>query len=256
MTDETKLEILNYVVNGIEPTQPNNDEIFLEQIQANNEIWIELEESVLPEEYRGYAYYFEGMVAGNELTTNLTVLYGGYRYSDKNNVEHYEGVIILVDENFTPIQIINEFSSGTKLRYIQYMKQDEDGTFYYIDDAAFPENYPNKYNSDKRFVMTNNFTLINQMTNTYQVILRKTYNLTGDYKNFYCKNMYSDPNSSHYIFFGSASNGSYWSDLKIFGLQIIVGSSNEWTMYYNHTYTLFGSAIAIFEDGNVNTKVI
>ena len=256
MTDEAKLEILNYVVNNIEPTDPNYDEIFLEQVEVDNEVWIELEESVLPEGYRGYAYYFEGMVAGNELTTNLTVLYGGYRYSDKNNVEHYEGVIILVDENFTPIQIINEFSSGTKLRYIQYMKQDEDGTFYYIDDSAFPENYPNKYNSDKRFVMTNNFTLINQMTNTYQVILRKTYNLTGDYKNFYCKNMYSDPNSSHYIFFGMGSTGSYWGNLKIFSLKIIVGSSNEWTMYYNSSSTLFGSAIALFEEENVKFRCL
>jgi hypothetical protein len=256
MTEETKSQILDYILNKVEQTEKNDDEIFLEQIQANNEIWMQLETSILPTGYKSYAYNFEGMVAGNELTTNLTVLYGGYRFVNKDNVQEFAGVIILVDENFNPIKIINKFNSGTRLRYIQYMKQDEDGTFYYIDDAAFPQNYPDKYNSDKRFVMTNNFTLPNNISGDYEVGLRKSYNLTGNYKNFYCMNMYSDPNSSHYIFFGSASNGSYWSDLKIFGLQIIVGASNEWTMYYNHTYTLFGSAIAIFEDGNVKFRCL
>lgn len=256
MTDETKLEILNYVVNKIEPTDPNYDEIFLEQLEADNEVWNNIETSILPKGYISYNYNFEGMVAGNELTTNLTVIYGGCRYDDENNIEHRVGVIILVDENFTPIKIIDEFSSGTKLRYIQYMKQDEDGTFYYIDDTNFTALLPKNYNSEKRFVMTSNFTLLNQISQDYEVVLRKTYILNGDYKNFYCKNMFSDPNSSHYIFFGQASDGTYWRNIKIFGLKIIVGSSNEWTMYYNNTNNLFGSAIAIFENENVKFRCL
>lgn len=258
MTDETKLEILNYVVNNIEPTNPNYDEIFLEHIQSNNEVWHDIEVSIFPEGWKSYGYNFEGMVAGNELTTNLTVLYGGCWYDDKNNVEHRLGIIILVDENFNPIKIIDEFSSGTKLHYIQYMKQDDDGTFYYIDDTGAPYRLSDE-TTTKRFVLVNNFTLINQMTGEYNVILRKSYNLTGNYNNFYCKNMYKDPNSSHYIFFGQASTGAHfsgWTNLKIFSLKIIVGSTNEWTMYYDTASTIFGSAIALFEGENVKFRCL
>ena len=258
MTDETKLQILNYVVNKVEPTEPNNDEIFLEYIQTNYEVWHDLEVSILPEGWRSYGYYFEGMVAGNELTTNLTVLYGGCWYDDKNNVEHRLGIIILIDENFNPVKIIDHFNSGTKMRYIQRMKQEDDGTFYFIDDTGQPYRLSGE-NSDKRFVMTNNFTIPNNISGDYEVILRKTYNLTGNYKNFYCKDMYSDPNSSHYIFFGQASTGatfSGWTILKIFSLKIIVGASNEWTMYYNTADTLFGSAIGIFENENVKFRCL
>ena len=257
MTDETKLEILNYVVNNIEPTDPNYDEIFLEQIESDYIKWIELETSVLPSNVATYSFLFEGMVAGNELTTNLTVLYGGYYYTlGGSSNEYYKGIIILVDENFSPIKIINKFSSGTDLKYIQYMKQDDDGTFYYIDDNNFTNYFPRNYNSEKRFVMVNNFTLINQMTGEYNVILRKSYILTGTYNNFYCKNMYKDPNSSHYIFFGVGSTGSYWGNLKIFSLKIIVGSTNEWNMYYTTSSTLFGSAIAVFEGENVKFRCL
>lgn len=258
MTDETKLEILNYVVNNIEPTDPNYDEIFLEQIQSNNEVWHDIEVSIFPEGWKSYGYNFEGMVAGNELTTNLTILYGGCWYTDKNNVEHRLGIIILVDENFTPIKIIDEFSSGTELRYIQYMKQDDDGTFYFIDDTGAPYRLSDE-TTTKRFVLVNNFTLINQMTGEYNVILRKSYTLTGNYNNFYCMNMYKDPNSSHYIFFGQASTGTHtggWTGLKIFSLEIIVGSTNEWTMYYNTANTIFGSAIALFEGENVKFRCL
>ena len=258
MTDETKLEILNYVVNNIEPTDPNYDEIFLEKIQSDNQVWHDIEESIFPEGWRAYGYNFEGMVAGNEFTTNLTVLYGGCWYDDKDRVEHRLGIIILVDENFTPIKIIDEFSSGTKLRYIQYMKQDDDGTFYYIDDTGAPYRLSDE-TTTKRFVLVNNFTLVNQTTGEYNVILRKSYNLTGNYNNFYCKNMYKDPNSSHYIFFGQSSTGAHvsgWTGLKIFGLKIIVGATNEWTMYYNTGTTIFGSAIAIFDGENVKFRCL
>lgn len=251
MTDEYKLEILNYIVNHTEKTSPNDDEIFLEQQEVSMEHWI----NYLPNSWNNFRY--EGMVAGNEATTNLTVLYGGYLDDSDNS----HGIITLVDENFMPVKTIYNFNSGTPLRYIQYMKQAEDGTFYYIDDSVFTHTQRQQsLSSEKRFIMTNNFTLINQLTNNYELILRKSYFLRGDYKNFYCKNMFKNPNSSHYVFFGSAADSSSpnysYRILKIIELKINVGTANEWTMFYNGASTLFGSAIATFQDDNVKFRCL
>ena len=257
MTDETKLQILNYIVNNINPTAPNDDEIFAEKQLGNNTMLRYLIAKALPENMSSYSVRFEGMVAGNELTTDLTVVYGGIRYYKQNDsTAYFMGLIVLMDENFNPIKVLTEFTSGTKLRYIQYMKQESDGTFYYIDDTNFPFLYPENYNSEKRFVMTTNFTIMNQVVGDYTVGLRKTYNLPSDYKNFYCKNMYSDPNTSHYIFFGQAGDGTSWRNMKIFSLKIIVGATNEWNMYYNQNGLIFGSAIALFDDENVKFRCL
>ena len=244
MTDEAKLEILNYIVNGIDITEKNDDEIFAEQESIDRSKWVDY----IPNWWNNFRY--EGMVAGNELTTNLTVLYGGYQ--DTNNISH--GIITLVDENFMPVKTIYEYNSGTELRYIQYMKQAEDGTFYFIDDSVFSfNNQKNVETSQKRFVMTNNFTLPNNVSGDYEVRLRTSYIFSSTYQNFYCKNMYKDPNSSHYIFFGVGTDTQTHDNfrrLRIIDLKVNVGYANEWTMYYDDTNnrTLFSSAIAEFQD--------
>jgi hypothetical protein len=251
MTDEAKLEILNYVVNNVETTSPNNEEIFLEQEEINRDDWV----NYIPEHWNNFRY--EGMVAGNELTTNLTILYGGYRDTSMNS----HGIITLVDENFKPVKTIYEYSSGTQLRYIQYMKQADDGTFYFVDDSVFSyDNTSEVINSQKRFVMTNNFTLPNQ-NGDYTVILRRSYIFGDSYKNFYCKNMYKDPNSAHYVLFGAGADTQAvlsFKRLRIIGLKVEVGTANEWTMYYDDSSnnTMFSSAIAMFEEENVKFRCL
>lgn len=250
MTEENKINILNYLLGGIEPTSSDNSEIFLEQEDIPLEAW----QSFLPNGWNDFR--FEGMVAPNEKTTSLGVLYGGY--IDMNN--NVCGIIVLVDQNFTPVQTIYEYDSGTKLRYIQCMKQAEDGTFYFIDDTAFTfVQKQEATTSQKRFVMVNNFTLTN--TGTYSIHLRTSYILSGDYVNFYCKNMYKDPNSSHYILFGSGATATgsetlTFRQLKIWSLKINVGSANEWTMYANENHRVYGSAIATFEGDNVRYRCL
>lgn len=252
MTENYKEKLLDYITGDITPTSPTTDEIFKEENNIPRSWWT----NYTPNTWNNFRY--EGMVAPNELTSNLTVLYGGYL--DANNNSH--GIITLVDENFKPIKSIYEFSSGTPLRYIQYMKQAEDGTFYFIDDTAFTFTQNEQaMTSQKRFVMVNNFTLINQVTNDYQVNLRTSYIFGSTYQNFYCKNMFKDPNSSHYIFFGSSADASSpfysYRILKIIDLKVNVGEANEWTLFVNVEQRVFGSAIALFDnDSNVQYRCL
>lgn len=247
MTDEYKRQILDYITNLLNRTKPDNSEVFLEQEEISKDKW----EEIIPDSYMKVR--FEDMIAGNELTTNLSVLYGGYYLT--SSIQY--GIIVLVDENFNPVKAILEYDSGTKLRYIQRMKQAEDGTFYLVDDEVFtPDKITQAKTSQKRFVMTNNFTVKNQLVNDYQIVLRTSYIFSGNYVNFYCRDMYKDPNSAHYIFFGH-TNDNTWRYLRIFGLKVNVGMANEWTMFSNDsTNMFFGGAIALFQEDNVKYRCL
>lgn len=253
MTDENKIETLNYLLGNITPTASDDSEIFLEQEELERKDWLPF----LPEEFN--IIRFEGMVAPNEMTSSLTVLYGGYM---SHSGKAY-GMIWLVDENFKPVKSIYKRDTGNELRYIQYMKQAEDGTFYYIDDAAISYHNPEKSSTaEKRIIMTNNFTVKDITTNDYVLSYRKYYYFPSAYKNFYCKNMYKDPDSASYIFFGNSaskniSTGNWgWRNLRISGLKINVGTPNVWTSYVNETERLFGSAMAVFESGNPKFRCV
>lgn len=247
MTTENKQNILDYVSGMFTTTQKEEKEIFLEQEEVDRSNWL----NYLPEHWNNFR--FEGIISPNEKTTPLGVMYGGFIDTDNNVC----GIIVLIDQDFKPVKTIYEYDSGTKLRYIQYMKQAEDGTFYFVDDTAFTFSQRQQVmTSQKRFVMTNNFTIATD----YAVKLRTSYIFSGDYVNFYCKNMFKDPNSSHYIFFGSAVDSSTpqydYKNLKIFSLKVNVGEANTWTMYVNETQRIFGSAIATFEGENVKFRCL
>ena len=140
------------------------------------------------------------------------------------------------------------------------MKQAEDGSFYFIDDTNFPYQRPQQSSlSEKRFVMINNITV--PIQEEYRLNLRTSYIFPNANKNFYCKNMFKDPNSSHYIFFGNGATNRDshwdWDDLKIYGLKVNVGEANEWTTYVEQQQALFGSAIALFDnDSNIQFRCL
>lgn len=252
MTEDYKKNVLDYITNMMNQTSPTNEEIFKEQINIDRSVWADY----IPSACNGFRY--EGMVAPDETTTGLGVLYGGYIDTDNNVC----GIITLFDNDFVPVKTIYEYSSGTKLRYIQYMKEAEDGTFYFIDDTAFT--YAQRQQvmtSQKRFVMVNNFTVVDPITNDYEIYLRTSYVFSGNYVNFYCKNMFKNPNSAHYIFFGAGADSSSatysYRYLKIIGLKVNVGEANEWIMYANLQNRLFGSAFALFDsDDNVSFRCL
>lgn len=250
MTEEYKKNLIDYAIGDLENTSPTTEEIILEQIEVNRSEWADY----IPSAWRDFR--FEGMVAGNELTSGLSVLYGGYIDNDYN----VKGIIILINENFKPVKTIYEYNSGTPLRYIQYMKQAEDGTFYFIDDEVFSFNQRQQaLTSQKRFVMINNITI--PINGNYILNLRASYIVPDNLKNFYCHNMFKDPNSSHYIFFGggvdTSSSQNDYRILKIFGLEIKVGEPNVWTPYVSQSLGLFASAFAQFNsEGNVYFRCV
>lgn len=240
MTEDYNKVLIAYLTGKLENTSSTSDEIIQEQTDIARSVW----EPYLPNHWKNFR--FEGMVAASETTSSLGVLYGGYIDNDDN----VRGIIVLVNESFEPVKTFYEFDGGTPLRYIQYMKQAEDGTFYFIDDAVF--SYTQKQESstaEKRLIMVNNITANTDELD--KVVLRKAYILPSNLKNFYCHNMFKDPNSAHYVFFGSGvdtNSAQYnWRLLKIYDLKIEYGETPTWTSLVSQNQALFGSAFAQFD---------
>ena len=257
MTDEFKQTLFDFLIGKLPNEQGTTEEIFKEINEIPRSEW----QNFLPNGGTWSAMRIEGLIAPSENTNNLTVIYGGYRVDNNSN-----GFIILLDNNFVPIKKFEAFNTGTNLRYIQKMEISEDGTFYAIDDNVYTyDNSESSYNSQKRFIMLNNFTQFSTTLNDYTLSLQRSYILPSNCLNFYCKYMTKNPNSAHYFLAGSSSSnydGSWDFDAtKYIDLKVNVGSENEWVTQTTSASVEgvreFGGAYAIFnEDDNVSFRII
>lgn len=238
MTEDYKKNILNYITNMVNGTAPTTDEIFAYQESIDRSKW----SPYLPNSW--YAFKFEGLIAPNENTSNLTIIYGGY-ITEQATVDNAKGIIMLLDDNFIPVKTFYSFSSGTPLRYIQQMEQAEDGTFYFVDDTNYAPNQNTlSLQSQKRFVMVNNFSVINTTNNDYEVVLRKSYVLRSPYNILYCQYLTKNPDSSHYVLIGRTAN----QRMQAIEIKINVGSPNEYTLYeLSGQFNIYGGATAHFD---------
>ena len=232
MTEDMKKNILNYVTNNLSTTQPQERHSFKEVIDLNPDDWTE---GILPSNYGEFKY--NGIIAPNESTSNLSILYGEY-YDETDS--QYKGIITLLNADLKPIKSLFKYDSKTFLRPILCLEQSDDNTFYGIDN-----NYA--YNPQDRFIMLNNFTIPNA-TGDYPIDLRKTYNVPSNYYVGGVYKMYKSPYSSHYIIFGIST-----FTIKVVEVKIEVGSSPTWSQrtytassggYYYHN----GTPIALFDE--------
>lgn len=254
MTDDMKKNILNYVTNNVTQTNPQERYSFLETQILSSDSWTT---DMLPTNYTEFNY--TGIIAPNENTSNLSVMYG-YYYD--NTANKYKGIITLLNENFEPIKSFFQYDSETDLQPILGLEQASDNTFYGVD-AVF------QYNSQdldpaqvvsNRFIMLNNFVTKNS-NGEYQLTLRKTYNFSSNYIIRWCDNLYKNPNSAHYIIFGSMYQNQSWM-VKVIDLKVNVGEPNEWSLKSltppsGDWYETTGKPVVLFnEDDEVFWRVV
>ena len=184
--------------------------------------------SLLPTGATDIALY--GVMDVPENLGNKSVLYGEYSLDNS-----WYGIVILIDENQTPIDVLTEFDSGTKLRPIQKMIMDDTGNIYAVDstmEGTINNDHEKDYSGATiRFLMLNNFSL--ETNGGYEIKLRKAYNITGQVavtgSTFFCRDIYKDPAGSSFVFIATRHN-SQQSPIAVH-LTINVGSSNTWQLY-------------------------
>lgn len=250
MTEEAKKNLLDYMLGKMPSESGTEEEIF----QSINNLPVSdwpLDGNILPEYWNGFRY--EGLIKVQN--SELLVLYGGYKTAD------YEvrGIITILNKDFKPLKSIFQYDSGTYLRYIQCMEQSEDNTFYAVDCLDFPtdENWAFT-TSQKRFLMFNNFT--QQINNDYILTLQKSYIFPTDYFNFYCRKLFKDNNSAHYVMVGNYlkdQDSPDYDGIRIIELKVNVGSENEWNKIDDDgTGWLLGDSYVEFQDDNYFLEIL
>jgi hypothetical protein len=248
MADDFKKTLFDYLMGKLPSEQGITEEIFKEINEISRNEWSEF----FPTSWNNFRY--EGLIEVAD--SELLVLYGGYKVYQTDEVR---GIITILNNNFEPIKTFYQYDSGTYLRYIQCMIQEEDGTFSLIDCPDFPRDEDWSFTvSQKRFVMLNNFA--QQTNNDYFLTLRRSYFLPTDYFNFYCRKMYKDINSSHYVLVGNYLRDQTSPDfdgIRIIELQVNTGSENEWTRYDDDsTGWLMGDSYVEFDDDNFFLEIL
>ena len=241
MTDEYKKSLLNLISGKAE------DAILGSNGLENQLINMEYDYSgILPDGASNVGLY--GILEVPENLGNKSVIYGEYELNGS-----WYGLVVLIDENQTPIEVLTEFDSGTMLRPIQKMIMDDTGNIYAVDSTMPGHlNYVNVGGATAyegatlRFIMLNNFTIANP---DYEIKLRRAYNITGQVSvtgvTFFCRDMFKDPNSSSYVLIGSRTMNN--TQPQAIHLTVNVGATNEWVLY-TKTYTY---ALTVLEACNV-----
>ena len=247
MTDEFKSTLFSYLTGNLKHEEGTHEEIIKEINEIPREKW----EGFTPLRNEIENFKYEGLIKVKN--SQLFVEYGGFKTKDGD----IRGIITILTSDFIPIKTFYQYDSGTYLRYIQCMRQEDDGTFYAVDCPDFPqdENWSSTQ-TEKRFIMLNNFT--QQINEEYVLKLNKSYIMP--YKSLYCRKMFKDPNSAHYVLCCSILTGQSnptYAKTRIIELKINVGSSNEWS--YNDTndsYLMGDSYVEFDSDSKSFVEVI
>ena len=254
MTQDYKKTLLDYITN-LTPGAETTGEI----LQDINEVARSEWENYIPARWR--SFQFQGILKSK--TNDTVIFYGGYVEANGTYEDNSKGIIIITDNMLNPIQTIYQYDSGTDLRPINCMLQEEDGQFVAVDSQTlYSEQQENRiiyYNAEKRFIMLNDISI--SVDNVYGIKLRRSYILGNDYKNFLCKDMYKNPNSSHYFMAGVKLNNNVStyrpSYTKIIDLKINVGSANEWATAETIDEYIYGGSYCYFDNSdNAQWKIL
>lgn len=233
MSDEYKEQLLNYITNKLTLNEATNNPFREQFIEIKNNLDTYIDEKLEQYTYGPAEYYVDGSL---QVEGNSVYLFHGHYWKTLHNRE-YKGFIVMIDENFNPIQLITKYSTGTDLRRFQDVKVDEDGRLYAVDIL-------NTYSGNvetitKRFVLLNNIFTSNILYGYYTVVLRNSYSLYYSYVDV--TQVYKKIGSADYMMVGYNNNNS--NKISVITLTINVGSQNEWNIYnsnYQATSGLWG----------------
>ena len=195
MTDDYKKNILAYLCGKTEKqTGYDVPELITTELNSNN-LYTELG-SIVGEYFssiNGNVVHLNGYKQAYNST--MTILYG-YSANDRHPSRY--GWLALVDETFKLIQVIDTYSSGAVIGYVDDLEIANDGSIYLIE-----RRYDNA--EIQRIVTLNNIAIKPLNSDTYTAKIKKTYQISdqsADETNFLYQKIKKHPNKNIFCFGG------------------------------------------------------
>ena len=205
MTDEYKERVIKWLTGNYEIEQNSTEPLFQELNKTTTTI-------------NDYISVALGFIKGKDGKGNELEV--GFIYGLDSNED---GVILIVDDDFNILQVINEYDTGTKLGKFVCLNIDKtNGNIYGVDISS------SKY----RFILLNNFMIKTPTQENYQVKLRNSYFLNFTHSNFIPYYVEKRPSDSFYVMTGMTNKP------MVATYKIEVGSTNELNEYeWSGTYS-------------------
>lgn len=214
MTEDYKENLVKYLTGNLSVETGDNIPLFPQQTENINQTVVDNIKNILTTEEQAQNIIILGKIY-NEMYSSYLV-YGIYNNSNDN----YYGFIYLIDDNLDTIQMITEFSSGTKLFPITALNQDENNNMYGLSFNINQQPYVSKV------LLFNNIFASGQISGIYKAVLRNDYIVPYNYNQTpYSQNriIKSPDGATYYIVLNDSGQ------TKIIKFVINVGAENEWS---------------------------
>lgn len=240
MTEDFKEQLLNYLTGNLDIQTPSNNLNYAETETITNNLDTYIRNEI------NENYFITGLLQSK---TNENIL---LKIRGITTLRDY---LIVLNNTFTPIAFISQFTSEVNFRNFLCFGVDEDGYFYAIEaDTSTTTSGGKTYYPNKRFLMLNNITVANA-NGDYFVKIRKSYSITTTTELYYASSIPKITKAvgqSLYAFLyeEGGTNNFYTSKLTI-----NVGTENEWvdkllSVYTSAFYVGGGTAYIGFDTNN------
>ena len=206
---------MKWLTGNFDTHEPIGNFMYFEETdKINNKL-----EQLMDGLYFPFGYYIKGVVQGktsNNDGTEYSVLYGNYQ--DEYQTQTL-GFIMILDNQYTPVQIIKQYSNGDYFGSIVCLNVGNDGRFYMVELDN---------NGYYRFVLLNNILAKSPTEEEYKVVMRQTYRFDDQTKvDLSPMIMTKHPQEAKYLMVQELSGGTIWCT----EFTINVGSTNDWNYY-------------------------
>lgn len=244
MGNDDKQFILNYMTGNVETESGDNTAQIEDNGTSQSNLLTYINTQVNNVDFTIEKELSLKNASGEEL--EYTLLHIQYRFNE--DIE--KSLFIILDNEFSPVATIKNFTSGVDFGLFYDVDIDENGFLYGIDNLG---------NTVGRFVMMTNIGVNQIVSERFEVGIRITYNLDNTYFTYSSalgtiQNVKKDPTEATYVISSfSAITGRTGIALST-TFKINVGSANEYVMYYYEESEVFYKAIQnqFYTDGNNN----
>ena len=229
MTQEYKQNILEYITGNMEQQVGVNDPQFENITETTNNLYLNLKN------YFDSMIFYKAFIPSKDnknQSLNYSVLgcYGTLIDEDDTS-----GAYVILDENYNIVQVITEYSDGTKVGVIQALNVDEKGNYYAVELRG----------TTYRVVELNNIVLKLDNQAQYEATVINSFNIPNQYNWENIFKVVRNENKNKYFIIAERNVSGTRS---LVGIDITIGETNTYN-YYTTSYDWGASALSIFNNG-------